>query len=174
MKLLVSGGTAEQRANVRSIAQFCATKLMTRRLADTLTVKIKLKKQMMGIEGSYGDVIDDDFLPRPKKFTMRVDSDMLMRPLLTTVAHEMVHVKQYARNEMREVMKSGTVMNRFNGSYYPLSQDYWEQPWEIEAMGWERGLFEMWAEKQGLYKDKSCKWVHDAHVNYPKGYWDKF
>ena len=173
-KVEVRGGTKEQRANVRSIARFSAYKLMSKKLADTLTVKINLKKAMMLNDGCYGDVIDDDDINRrPKEFKMRADADMSMRALLTTIAHEMVHVKQYARDEMREVVHAGYQVVRFNKAYFPLNMNYYEQPWELEAQGWEKSLFELWATAEGIYNDiKTNQWAADAPNHYPAGYWN--
>lgn len=170
MKITVRGGSAEQRKFARSIAKFSAYKLMTKRLADSLTVNINLKNHLRAKEGVYGDVDYEDLeARRPKEFIIRTDSSMIMRPLLTTIAHEMVHVKQFARDEMREVRKNGTQVNRYNGKYFSIDQNYWEQPWEIEAHGWERSLFELWAEAEGLFKEpKKNKWVYEDL--YPKGY----
>jgi hypothetical protein len=174
-KVEVRGGTKEQRAYVRSIARFSAYKLMSKRLADTLSVKIKLKKELMANEGMYGDVVDDDsFNRRPKEFVMNADADMSMRSLLTTVAHEMVHVKQYATDEMREVTHAGYRVVRFKKEYFPNNMEYYLQPWEIEAQGWEKSLFELWATAEGIYeKIKENPWAFDAPNHYPAGYWDK-
>lgn len=45
---------------------------------------------------------------------------------LTTLAHEMVHVKQFARGELNESL------TRFKGKDYSNTK-YWDQPWEVEA-----------------------------------------
>ena len=76
--------------------------------------------------------------------------------MLETVAHEMVHVKQFARNELYE--PSAKQGSRWNGKWFSPRQkcvkDYWDQPWEIEAHGRECGLFVRWAEKNGYAKRK--------------------
>ena len=99
---ITRGGTADQRKAVNSIARWSAHKLMTKRMADSLTVKISLRKDLFHREGNYGDVeVIDHEARRPKQFSIRVDASMTMRNLLTTVAHEIVHVKQYATEEMK-------------------------------------------------------------------------
>lgn len=147
IKLRVWGGTAEQRSNVRSMVRFAASKLLTKRMAKTLYVKVSLIDELVMKEGCFGDCIWTDQEYRPKEFLIRIDSKMKMRPLLETVAHEMVHVKQYARDEMKELVGG---VNRFNGQYFTWDTEYWDQPWEIEAHGRERGLFEMWREDEGI------------------------
>ena len=68
----------------------------------------------------------------------------------------MVHVKQFARNELYE--PSAKQGSRWKGEWLSPRQkcvkDYWDQPWEIEAHGRECGLFVRWAEKNGHSKKK--------------------
>ena len=69
----------------------------------------------------------------------------------------MVHVKQFAKGEMRDL--SGAEKVSWNGERYDLSADeYFDRPWEIEAHGRELGLFIRWAEKNKL---GHLKWTHD-------------
>ena len=50
-------------------------------------------------------------------------------------------VKQYAKGEMRDLFHPARMV-RYNGEKYPCDEcDYWEQPWEIEAYGREKGLY---------------------------------
>jgi hypothetical protein len=62
-----------------------------------------------------------------------------MRDMLITVAHEMVHIKQYVKGEMPKSITEG---------------DYWDRPHEIEAHGRETGLFIRWAEANQLSHHK--------------------
>ena len=80
---------------------------------------------------------------------------MPMRKLLETIAHEMVHVKQYARGELYQGIRVNKY--RWQGKWVG-NMDYWDEPWEIEAHGREAGLFIRWAEKEGLANQK---WTHD-------------
>jgi len=169
------GGTADQRKATNSIARWSAHKLMTNRMANSLSVNIALVKDLFVKEGVYGDCGEQESeysARRPKKFKIRVDSSMALRPMLTTVAHEMVHVKQYATEELRGVSQriSFLPMMRYKGELYYDHMQYWEQPWEIEAHGWERGLFEMWAEDNDVFKHpKENAWAFEDF--YPRGYW---
>lgn len=170
MKLEVRGGTKEQRAYVRDIARWSALNTMSKRLYSTLNVKINLKPELMKKEGMYGDAIEDDDFKRHKNFKIRADADMKMKPLLMTIAHEMVHVKQWAKDEMRSIIKNGKPVTRFMKGYYDLGIDYWKSPWEIEAHGLEKMLFESWVDARQLTED----WTYDdLKANYPRGYWKK-
>jgi hypothetical protein len=150
------GGSIRQKELVSSIAQYSAEKLMPR-LESKIMVTIRLIAGLKTREGIYGDCIweDDDLYPR--EFTIRADSFMKQRPLLETIAHEMVHVKQYARDEMRQLTTKPVC--RFNGAHYPNDLDYWDQPWEIEAHGREKGLFVRWAEANNI----TAKWAMEEY-----------
>ena len=65
--------------------------------------------------------------------------------MLETVAHEMVHAKQFARGELYESTR--TNKHRWQGKW--LFKEPWVigiLPGEIEAHGRECGLFIQWAE----------------------------
>lgn len=61
--------------------------------------------------------------------------------MMMTLAHEMVHVKQFAMGELEENM------NVWKGKRFSGKTDYWDTPWEIEAHGREYGLWSRFAEK---------------------------
>jgi hypothetical protein len=141
--IAVQGGTARQRAYVESITEFCIQKLMPR--MKTLDITIKLTKP----KGAYGYCLCEDI----RTFEIEVDNTLKLRRLLETVAHEMVHVKQYARKELNEYTSA------WQGKLISSNTEYWDRPWEIEAHGREVGLFVRWAEQNKL---ANKKWTHDA------------
>jgi hypothetical protein len=60
-------------------------------------------------------------------------------------AHELVHVKQWAKGEYYQTMKDSKVYV-FNKKKVDIRKvDYWDQPWEIEAHGRAIGLVVQWA-----------------------------
>ncbi len=152
MQVTLRGGTTEQKRYAKSIALFAGEKLMSKRLFNKLELRIQLIPNLIKKEGIFGDCIWEDEEDWPKEFTMRVDTSPKLRTMLETVAHEMVHVKQYARNELREL--TSQKRHRFRGEYYDHDMDYYDEPWEIEAHGREVGLFVRWAEKNKLSKQK--------------------
>tara|TARA_R110000851_G_scaffold238476_1_gene391274 strand:+ start:388 stop:825 length:438 start_codon:yes stop_codon:yes gene_type:complete len=139
----VLGGTASQRKHVQSIAEFCINTLMPR--ASTLDVTINLKS-LNGVMGNCLETYNN------RTFEIEADSKLSLRKLLETVAHEMVHVKQYARRELHPVHETWC-----GKTYNPKKVSYWDLPWEIEAHGREVGLFVRWAQAQNL---AHLKWTH--------------
>jgi hypothetical protein len=66
---------------------------------------------------------------------------------LRTICHEMVHVKQYAKGEMKQMWKPART-TKFQGVYFSDDMDYWDTPWEIEAFGRESGLYTRWVDER--------------------------
>lgn len=131
----ILGGRDYQREYVQSVVEFCIEKLMPR--MKTLDIEVKLKTIK---DNAYGYCLSTS----TREFEIEIDKNLPLRKLLTTVAHEMVHVKQYARKELKGdyVWKDKTIN--------PKTTDYWDEPWEIEAHGRECGLFIRWAEHHKL------------------------
>lgn len=70
------------------------------------------------------------------EYQMDISTRLGKKSTISTIAHEVVHIKQMIRGEL--VMKSSH--NKWNGKHFPVSYDYFNSPWEIEAYGREVGL----------------------------------
>ena len=136
MFIEVTGGKEYQRKRVQSIAEFCVETLMPR--MRTLEVTIKLKKP----KGAMGYCLE---LDSNREFELEIDRTQSLRKLLETAAHEMVHVKQFARRELHPSNDTW-----YGKTYNPKKVSYWDLPWEIEAHGREVGLFVRWCEANDL------------------------
>jgi hypothetical protein len=148
MKVYCRGGTKEQKRLAKDVTRSCAEKLMTKRLSDSLMVTILFVPDMGDLEGDCG--YEDYESPRPKEYTIRVgNKSKKIITQLRTICHEMVHVKQYARGEMKELWKPARY-TRYQGKVYPEKMDYWDTPWEVEAFGREVGLYTRWVDDRGL------------------------
>ena len=134
MTIRITGGTKNQKKYARSMVKFCIKTLMPRMKTLDITVKLKNPKGAMG----YCLELDDN-----RTFEIEADKKLRLRKLLETIAHEMVHVKQYARRELHPVHETWC-----GKTYNPKKVSYWDLPWEIEAHGREVGLFVRWAEKE--------------------------
>jgi hypothetical protein len=118
-----------------------------------LEITIKLKKNLLSKEGNEGSAIWEDDGYRPKEFTIELDTTVKIRNLLITLAHEMVHVKQWAKDEMYEYMNVAGLV-RFKGEkVHMVITDYWDYPWEIEAYGKQLGLFVRFCEHMGFERE---------------------
>lgn len=155
--ITVKGGSSNQQKRIKSIVEFCVNKMMPRMY--NLEIRVKLKDLTKA--GAYGFCLADpdgdaERSDRPRVFELEIHRKMKLRKILETVAHEMVHVKQYARGELYYSQR--VEKNRWQGKYISNNQNYWDHPWEIEAHGREAGLFIQWAEKERLGHQK---WTWD-------------
>lgn len=141
----VTGGKKSQRESVESMAHYVINKLMPR--MRTLDIEIEIKD--FGYDTSCGYCLPAGHASgtSPRDFEIEINKDLELRTMLETIAHEMVHVKQYARNELKQLDAD---THRWMGD--TVSDDdveYWDLPWEVEAHGRETGLFVRWAEDNG-------------------------
>jgi hypothetical protein len=126
--ITVIGGTKNQRRYAESIAMFVCNKF-------DISPNIEISFRRMTNDANYGyacHLEDDDY-------EVEIKRSLPMREMLTTLAHELVHVKQYVKGEMPESISAG---------------DYWDRAHEIEAHGRELGLFIRWCEKEQLAHKK--------------------
>ena len=157
MLLHIKGSTKKVRKDIELASWYYAEKLMGKRLMAGLEININLKKDLLTEEGHEGTAIWDDDGYRPKEFTINLDTTVNFRNLLINLAHEMVHVKQWAKDEMYEYMNT-MGMVRFKGERIHLEEtDYWDYPWEIEAYGRQLGLFIRFCEDTGRSKCDAMK-----------------
>lgn len=131
---------------------FYGNKLMSTRMLAGIEVRIVFVPGLEKDRNLVGECEWEDDNLRPREFMIRLDAEMGKRKMLITLAHEMVHVKQYAKGEMRDLIRCG------NTKWHKESVDtddvnYWDLPWEIEAHGREAGLYvrfkkHWWKEKK--------------------------
>lgn len=150
MQINIVGGYKTQRKYAESMIIFCVEHLMPR----MKNIEVNLHIKDFGKDDSLGYALptDDANEQRPREFDIEVHKKQPLRRFLETVAHEMVHVKQFARGELYESSRMGK--HRWQGEWLSKEPDYWDQPWEIEAHGRETGLFVRWAESNKLGKRK--------------------
>ena len=126
-------------AGVRRAVEFYGERLgMTERLRDKITLFITIEHEPFGFAGLC---TWHDEPCRPKEFTIQVLSQGI-HETLSTLAHEMVHVKQYAKGELRDLMSKNNMVV-WQGVRKTLADDdagYASQPWEAEAFGREASL----------------------------------
>jgi hypothetical protein len=65
--------------------------------------------------------------------------------ILNTIAHELTHVKQWAKGEMFELQLQRKVYRYKKETFNVKDMDYWDLPWEVEAHGRAVTLLIQWA-----------------------------
>lgn len=127
-------------------AKFYAKKLG---IPDNVYIHIKVKKH---IEGQFGYC---EYLPEAseslKAFLIVLENGKYEDPL-EILAHEMVHVSQYARGDLVDgngftTWKGVTHLNVEIGS-----EEYYFSPCEVEAYGYQVGLVELFRRERELQR----------------------
>jgi len=157
MLVNITGSNKGVRTLVNRATWWYAEKLMGKRLMNGLEINIKLKRNLLKKYNMEGSAIYEDDTRRPKNFTIELDSTCAIRSILITLSHEMVHIKQWAKEEMYEYYNTPKMV-RFKGEKFSMDDvDYWDYPWEIEAYGRQLGLFVRFCEDVGIADREDMK-----------------
>lgn len=108
-----------------SAIDFFADALLTNQLKRHIIVHVRFRKNMdcLGLT----EVDDYNASGKPREFILEINRNQSEEEIIHTLAHEMVHVRQYAYGELNEEA------TYWCGKQYAHDLKYHEQPWEIEA-----------------------------------------
>ena len=108
-----------------SAMNYFADSLLTKQLKKHIIIHVKFRKTMdvLGLV----EIEDYNLSGKPREFILEINRNQSDIEILRTLAHEMVHVRQYAYGELNE---EGT---QWCGQKMARDLEYHEQPWEIEA-----------------------------------------
>ena len=132
----------------------CGYALSRLGISTRLSKNINLNIHMRHSEHEGESYVHDDAnVKRPRDFVIVLDHHQMDRDeygrerpdtewghkILETLAHELVHVKQYIKRELTGTSGVGLY---WKGTKFELEdfRDYYELPYEVEARGNERGL----------------------------------
>lgn len=88
---------------------------------------------------------DDNHICR--EFTIIVNKKLNKKTTLISLAHEMVHVKQYAKGELKDYLRNDKV--KWCGKVFCLDKvKYWSSPWEKEAYKKDSLLYELYKQSK--------------------------
>ena len=142
MKVNISG-KADNISNkeIRNAVFFYTKKLLGNSLAKKITLDIVIDKELLKNFEMFANISPLEADPRPKHYEMEIDAKLSKRQFLISLAHEIIHLKQFAKNQMRDL--ESKKMTRWMGDYYVEDNiNYWRRPWEIEAHKGEKTLYE--------------------------------
>ena len=130
MEINISGRKSATKSLLAAGSKFLAKELKLEN--STYRLDILTEPGMSKNEGMRGVV----HKVGPRYLVMIIDSKLDYERLLVTLSHEMVHVKQYAKGQVKSSPSCKT--RYWMGK--KVRKDYYEQPWEIEAYSKERVL----------------------------------
>ena len=122
--IFVEGGSRRQREVSFEAASFAWSQLMPRIKKCTINIELK---NLKGYDGTCLDVENRDYIIEVDKRLSLGDN------FLTTIFHEMVHVKQYVRKELYSEC-----------NFYKTREEYLNLPWEVEAYRVQEELLIQW------------------------------
>ena len=142
----VFGAGKQRSADLEEAARFFANLLMDPRMVRNLEIDVEVEP---GLD-VMGECVNEDDTKNSRYFTIRLSRNH-SDDIIKTLAHEMVHVKQYAKNELGKqlrVSRGGLkITTQWQGNdWNPKRKEdaYFDAPWEIEAYGREVGLYAKW------------------------------
>jgi hypothetical protein len=145
-------GNAKKLKNplIKEALEFFSKKLL-KRIDRNVIIVVKLKKDLYKKTGNFGHATyTDDDARNHREFEIEVDAGLGPVFFMRTLAHEMVHIKQYARKELVDVRYGN--YQKWNGFLINDHMvDYFDLPWEREAHIMEKQLYEEWK----LHRDRN-------------------
>lgn len=130
---------------MKDLGDFVEDYFFSKRLKKKLEIVVIFQDGYFKRTGNYADCVWEDTHFRPTEFTINFEPKQKLPVMLNTLAHEMVHVKQWAKGEMYMHMRDSKITH-FNKKLIDTEKvNYWEQPWEIEAYGRAIGLVVQWS-----------------------------
>jgi hypothetical protein len=132
----VVGSNKTKRDIAYNVVYFMLQKLLPR--LRNIEIEVKFSKMDDDAVG-YCMMLDNN-----REYQLEISKDLNIKELVMTICHEMVHVKQYVRNEMKE--------GQMVWKKKPIASDtkYYDLPWEKEAYAmqaslakacWNKGIF---------------------------------
>lgn len=123
--LFIEGGKKAERLIAEDVVNWCLKKLLPR--YRTIDITVEFKKNL----DAYGYCMQED----DRVYTLTLKKGMGLFDLISTITHEMIHLKQYVKKELRD--ENGNTMWK-KKAYNNV--DYFDAPWEKEAYKLEKKL----------------------------------
>lgn len=152
MDITVTGVRSKKtQATLKKAAEYYGSLLMNRRTAKTVVLDIVVKPKLDDPDAEgYCQFLERDVGYR--LFEIELVKNVPMEELLRNLAHEMVHLKQFATGELNYNVKPAHISKWHGISVNENVVSYWDLPWEIEAHGREKGLLHRFVSKYNIYK----------------------
>ena len=139
----VTGGFQSQRDRVESTMIFCIDEMLPKHRTLDIQVHIGNYEATENVMGQCLHVTGNEF-------HIDIDSKQNLYNLIVTTCHEMVHVKQYARKELKEDFPK----TLWFGKTYTDARCY---PWELEAWDLQKKLAHKYIKQHTKYTIKAVK-----------------
>ena len=151
---LYGGGSTWQKMHSKGFARWYIHNYIPKRIHPRLSLSICLydsQKAWGNVASDEKDLAYCEYMAEDRalgiehcKVTLYSPKNLLYYRFMTRLVHELVHVKQYVTHELRDYSNC-TVFKK--QKFEDDSMLYWNQPWEIDALGQEYGLLKLYCEE---------------------------
>jgi hypothetical protein len=144
MWIEIEGGSKEKRELIRDMSWWLGQRLLGKRLTNNIQINVAFKRDPKA--DGWCSWEDDNV--RPREFEVIIRSGLNLKQTGLTFCHEFVHVKQFAKGELRDKFKGG-YSQVWKGKAHTNTL-YEDQPWEKEAYDLQDKL---WKEYKESFND---------------------
>jgi hypothetical protein len=144
------------RKTARELVLFCAEQLLSPRLFQNINLQVRFVDDKH-LKADCGFCYHSDEKQYPRNFIIAINDSLSYNMTMRTIAHEMVHLRQYATGQLKD-MTRWPDRYKWKGAIYKIDENASKrvtnkQPEEAEALELEKVLFR--AFKRGKYDQKS-------------------
>jgi len=133
---------AVKRSHIENIIRFCVLEMLNEKDWTGLEIEVNITKSTAD---GFCEYTDTNF--SPKAFTLEINKDLKGDELVKTVIHEMVHVKQYVKGQLKERYKPNHHHLWYKEMIIVNDDNFFDVPWEVEARELEEILFERYTQQ---------------------------
>ena len=149
----ITGGNARKRKLVKQAARWMLGYTLGTRLANNIILNITLEEGLRDTR-FYGSVVWEDANHRPREYDMELCNYLKDRMLYRVLAHEIVHIRQYATGDLKDLVtqadyckwKNKMILTEGRGKV-----NYFDLPWEIEARRDQEVILSDWKKAHGYH-----------------------
>ena len=176
--LIQLSGYRTQGKNFRGLiadsAEFYANELMRKDLARNISIDIQIVRRME--KKTNGDQMGTCLITgecsRPREFDLEIDGSHRTTLILKILAHEMVHIWQFATRKWIQYEKKD--IEKWKGEVFEWKGlGYSDLPWETEALEKEVILFHNLIEKTSILDDYMDHAMHRDPETFYEGEYAK-
>jgi hypothetical protein len=140
------------RKEFKEAAKFIYACLVSRRMFLDTTIIIESKDGLLSASGERLDGQTHVLKHKYQKYRIEINSSMSRKKQLQTLAHELVHVKQFAYDELGHTeTRRGQTFTKWKSRMVNETRcRYAEWPWEVEAFRREGVLYERYIDHASL------------------------
>lgn len=152
-RIKITGGSYKKRRIVKQAARWMLGYTLGSRLANNITLKIKLTDDLKD-SNIFGSVIWEDANHRPREYDMDLCNYLKDRMLFRVLAHEIVHIRQYATGDLKDLATHADYCkwkNKMVKSEGRGSGSYFDLPWEVEARRDQEIILREWKQAHGYH-----------------------